>query len=149
MGLSPSMWRLLCCHQAGVITLIAMVLSFSMCRCFYSSGIFAIITMMLLPSLQCCRCHCQAGVVLLVTMAPSPLSLGKHLYHCHNDMIALFALVPSPTLHGHYPPCCTGIIVIIPLTSLLSLYMGNVTIVAPILFPPLSWRVCTIEGGYN
>ncbi len=150
MGSSPSsMWRLLRCRRAGVITLIAMVLSSSMCRCLCSPGIFAIIAIMLLPSLQCPHCHCQAGVVVLVTMASSPLSLHKHLCRCHNGIIALVALVPSPTLHGCYPPCCTGMIVIIPLTSLLSLCMGIVTVVAPMLLPPSSWRVCAIECGYN
>jgi hypothetical protein len=150
MGSSPSsMWRLLRCHQAGVVTLIAMVLSLLMCRCLCSPGIFAIITIMLLPSLQCCHCHPQAGVVILVTMASSPLSLRRHLCRCHNGVIALVALVPLPTLHGHYPPCCTGIIVIIPLTSLPSLCMGIVTIVAPALLPPSSWLVCAVECWYN
>ena len=150
MGSSPSsMWRLLRCHRAGVVTLIAMVLSSLTCRCLCSPGIFAIITIMLLPSLQCCCCHRQAGVVVLVMMASSPLSLRKHFCCCHDGIIALVALVPSPTLHGHYPPCCTGMIIIIPLTSLLSLCMGIVTVVAPTLSPPSSWRVCAIECRYN
>ena len=143
------MWRLLRCHRAGVVTLIAMVLSLLMCRCLCSPGIFAIIALMLLPSSQCRRCHRQAGVVILVMMASSQLSLRKHLCHCHDGIIALVALVPFPTLHGHYPPCCTGMIVIIPLTSLLSLCMGIVTVVAPMLLPPSSWRVCAVECGYN
>jgi hypothetical protein len=150
MGSSPSsMWRLLPCHQAGVITLIAMVLSSSMYRCLCSPGIFAIIAIMLFPLLQCCCCHCQAGVVVLVMMASSPLSLRKNICRCHDGIIALVALVPSPTLHRHYPPCCTGMIVIIPLTSLLSLCMGIVAVVAPMLLPLSSWRVCAVECGYN
>ncbi len=117
MGSSPSsMWRLLRSRRAGVVTLIAMVLSSSMCRYLCSPGIFAIIAIMVLPLLQCHCCHCQAGVVVLVMMASSPLSLRRHLCRCHDGVIALVALVPSPTLHGCYPPCCTGIIVIIPLT---------------------------------
>jgi hypothetical protein len=150
MGLlPPSMWRLLCCRRAGVITLIAMVLSLLMCRCLCSPGIFAIIAIMLLPLLQCYCCYCQAGVVVLVMMASSPLSLHRHLCRCHDGVIALVALVPSPTLHGHFLPCCTSIIVMIPLTSLSSLCMGIVTIVAPTLLPPSSWRVCAVECGYN
>jgi hypothetical protein len=150
MGSLPSsMWRLLCCCRAGIVTLIAMVLSSLMSRCLCSPGIFAIITIMLLPSLQCSCCHRQAGVVILVTMASSSLSLRRHLCHCHDGVIALVALVPLPTLHGRYPPCCTGIIVIIPLTSLPSLCMGIVTVVAPTLLPPSSWHVCAIECGYN
>jgi hypothetical protein len=150
MGSSPSsMWRLLHCHRAGIITLIAMVLSSLMCRCLCSPGIFAIIAIILLPSLQCCCCHCQAGVFILVMMASSPLSLRRHLCRCYDGDIALVALVPSPTLRGHYPPCCTGIIIIIPLTSLLSLCMGIVTIVAPALLPPSSWHVCAVECRYN
>ena len=121
----------------------------SMCRCLSSPGIFAIIAIMLLPSLQCCPCHPQAGVVLLVTMASSPLSVRRHLCHCHDGVIALVALVLSTTLHRRYPPCCTGIIVIIPLTSLPSLCMGIVTVVAPTLLPPSSWHVCAVECGYN
>ncbi len=143
------MWRLLCCCQAGAVTLITMVLSSLMCRCLCIPGIFAIIAIMLLPLLQCCHCHCQAGVVILVTMASSPLSLRRHLCRCQDGVIALVAQVPSPTLHGRYPPCCTGIIVIIPLISLPSLCLGIVTVDASTLLPPLSWRVCAVEYGYN
>jgi hypothetical protein len=150
MGLLlSSMCRLLQCHQAGVVTLIAMVLSSLMYRCLCSPGIFSIIAIMLLPLLQCCCCHHQAGDVVLVMMASSPLSLRRHLCRRHNGVIALVALVSLPTLHWSYPPCCTGIIVIIPLISLPSLCIGIVTVVAPMLSPSSSWRVCAVECGYN
>jgi hypothetical protein len=134
MGLlQPSMWRLLCCHQAGVVTLIAMVLSLLMCRCLCSPGIFAIITIMLLPLLQCCRCHRQAGVVVLVTMTSSPLSLRRHLCHCHDGIIDLVALLSlllhwhhchypidlfALTLNEHCRRCCTDVVTPIKLAFL-------------------------------
>jgi hypothetical protein len=150
MGLSPlSLRRLLCYHQAGIVTLIAIVLSSLMCRCLCSPGIFAIIAIMLLPLLQGRCCNSQAGVVALITMESSPSSLRRRLCRCHDGVVALVALVPLPTLHGHCTPCCAGIIVIISMTSLPLLCMGIITVVPLALLSPLSWRVCTVESGYN
>jgi hypothetical protein len=136
MGSLPSsMWRLLRYCRAGIITLIAMVLSSLMYRCLCSPGIFAIIAIMLLPLLQCCCCHHQAGVVILVTMASSPLSLCRHLCHCHDGVIALnIARALSPflhwhhccyptdlfalTLHGHCHRCCANVVTPIELACL-------------------------------
>jgi hypothetical protein len=145
MGLSlSSMHRHLCCCQAGAITLIAMVLLSLMHRHLHSPGIFVIGGIMLLPSLQWHCCHCQAGVIALVMMASLPSSMRRHLCHCHNGIVALVALVPLLTLHRRCCPCCTGIVLLIVLASLPSHCMGIVTVDAPALLSPSSWRVCAI-----
>ncbi len=109
MGLLPSsMRRLLCCCQAGIAPLVAMVLPLLMCRGLCRPGIFAIITITLLPLLQwccCCvnlvslplsrwhHCHCwYAGVFALVMMAFLPLLRCCYCQHCMGDII-LVALV--------------------------------------------------------
>jgi hypothetical protein len=103
MGLSPSsMCRRLCCHRAGIVTLVAMVFPLLMRRRLCSLSIFAVVAITLLPSLQWRCCHHQAGVVALVMMVSSPSSMRRHLCHCHDGIIALFVLAPLPTLHG----CC-------------------------------------------
>jgi hypothetical protein len=157
MGLLPSsMWRLFCCHQAGVVTLIAMVLLSLMRRRLCSPGIFAIIAITLLPhfnnivaSLQWRCCHCQAGVVTLVMMVSLPSLMHRRLCRCHDGVVALVALAPLPILHWRYHPCCADIVIIILLTSLLSRCMGIVTIIAPLLLPPSSWRDCAMECNNN
>ncbi len=150
MGLSLSlMHSLLHCHQASIIALVAMVLPSLMRRHLCSPGIFAIVVITLFPLLQLHCCCCQAGVATFVTMASSPLSICRRLCSCHDGVAALVALVPLPTLHGHCCPYCTGIIFIILLAFLPSCCMGVVTVVAPALLPPLSWRVCAVDCGYN
>ncbi len=144
-----SMRRFLCCYQAGVVTLIAMVLPSLMRKHLCSPGTFAIIAIMLLPSLQWHHCCHQAGVVTHVTMASLPLSMCRRLCCCHDGIVALVALAPLPTLHRCCCPCCASVVVIILLTSLPSRCMGIVTIVAPVLLPPSSWHVCAMECGYN
>jgi hypothetical protein len=109
-----------------------------------SPCIFAVVMIMLLPLLQWQCCHHQAGGVALVTMASTPLSMPRRLWCCHNGIVALIALAPLPTLHRRCHPCCAGIVVLIALTSSSLYCMGAVTVVAPVLLPPLSWRVCTI-----
>ncbi len=90
------------------------------------------------------HCYCWAGVVTIVTMALLPLSMRRHLCHCHTGIVALIALALFPTLHGCCCPCCTGVVILIALTSSPSLCMGVITVVAPALLPPSSWRVCTV-----
>ncbi len=77
-------------------------------------------------------------------MASLPSLMRRHLCQCHDEVVALVVLAPLPTLHWHCGPCCAGIVVLIALTSLPSHCMGVVTIVAPVLLPPLSWCVCAI-----
>jgi hypothetical protein len=77
-------------------------------------------------------------------MALLPFSMHRHPCHCHNGIVALIALALLPTLHRCCCPCCTGVVVLIALTSSPSHCMGVITIVAPTLLPPSSWRVCTI-----
>jgi hypothetical protein len=149
MGLSRSlMRRLLCCCQAGIVTLVAMVLLSSMCRRICSPGIFAIFAIMLLPSLQWHCYRCQACDVSLVMMTSLPSLMCRHLCRCHNGIIALVVLAQSPTLHGHCCPCCTSIVIIILLTFLALRCMGVVTIVALALLPPSSCRLCAMKCGY-
>jgi hypothetical protein len=150
MGSLPSlMCRLLCCPQAGVVALIAMVLPLLMRKHLCSLGIFGIVAITLLPLLQWHHCHCQAGVVALVKMASLPSSMCRHLCHCHDGVVTLVALAPLPTLHGCCCPCHAGMVMVILLISLLSRCMGNVTIVTPLLLPPSRWHVCAMECGYN
>jgi hypothetical protein len=143
------MCRLLCCLQAAVITLVAMVLPLSMSRHLCNPGIFAIVTITLLPSFQLHHFHCLAGVLALFMMVLLPLLMRRCLCHCHKGVITLVALAPSPTLHGCCCPCCVGVGVIILLTSLPSRCMGVVTIIAPALLPPSIWHVCAMECGHN
>jgi hypothetical protein len=143
MRSSPSlMRRLLCCCQAGIIALVAS-------RHLYSTFIFAIVAIMLLPSLQWHCCYSQAGVVALVTIASLPFLMCWHLCRCHNGVVALVALAPFPMLHRHCHPYCASIIAIILLTSLPSGCMGIATVVAPALLPLSTWQVCAMECGYN
>ncbi len=145
MGSLPSsMRRRLHCYQAGVVVLIAIVLLSLMRSRLCSPGIFAIIAILLLPLPQWHCCRLQAGVVALITMASSPSSMRRHLCCCHDGIITLLALVLLPTLHRLCHPRFAGIVVLILLTSLLSRCMGVVTIIAPVLLPPLTWCVCAI-----
>jgi hypothetical protein len=146
MGLLLSLMRRhLCCHQPGIVTLVMMVLLSLMQRHLCSLGIFAIVMITLLPLLQWHCCCDQAGVVALVMMALLPSSVHRHLCCCHDGVVALIGLVPLPTLHGRCCTCCTSIVIFIVLTLLPSCCMGDVTIVAPALLPPSSWRVCAVE----
>jgi hypothetical protein len=145
MGLLPSlMCRCLHCHGAGIVTLVAMVLLLSMRRHLCSPGVFAIIVIMLLPSLRWHCCRCYVGVVTHVMMVLSPSLMCRSYCHCHNGVIAFVALAPLPTFHGHCCPCCASVVILIVLTSLPSHCMVVVTVAAPALLPPLSWRFCTI-----
>ncbi len=145
MGSSPSsMHRHLYCCRAGIVALVAMVSPLLMRRHLCSPCVFAVIRIKLLPLLRWRCCHCQAGVVALVTMASSALLMHRHLCHCHNDVVALVGLAPLPTLHGNCCPCCASVIVLIELTFLPSRCMGVVTVFAPVLLPPSSWRFCVV-----
>jgi hypothetical protein len=145
MGSVPSsMCRHLCCHQAGIVALIAMVTPLVMGRSHHSPGVFAVVAITLLSSSQWHHCHQHAGVVALVTMVSLPSSMHRNLCRCHDGAIALIVLASSSTLHGHCCPCCTAVVVIIMQTSLPSRCMGIVTIVVLALLPPLSWRVCVV-----
>jgi hypothetical protein len=145
MGLLLS-WirRHLCCCQAGVVALIAMVLPLLMCRRLCSPGIFAIVAILLLPLLLWCCCHLQAGAVALITMASSPSSMHRRLCHCHNGILALVALAPLPILQEHCHPCCICVVVLIALTPLPSRCMGIITVIALVLLPPSTWCVCAV-----
>jgi hypothetical protein len=116
----------------------------SMCRHLCSPGIFAIVAILLLPLSRWRHCRIQAGDVVLVTMASLPSLMCRRLCHGHNGIVALIALAPLPTLHGCCCPCNAGIVVLFLVTSLPSRCMGVVSVIAPALLPPLSWRVCTI-----
>ncbi len=146
MGPLPSSIRrrLCCCHQAGIVALDAMVSPLSMHRLLCTPGIFAVIAITLLPFARWHCCRCQAGVVALVTMASLSSSIRRCLCHHHDGIVALVALAPLPTLHRYYCPCCASILFLIALTDLTSCHMGVVTIIAPVLLPPLSWCVCAI-----
>jgi hypothetical protein len=146
MGSLPSsMHRHLCCRQAGVVPLVVMVLPSLMHRHLCRPGVFAIVTITLLPLLQWHHCHHQAGVIT-ITMALSPLLMHRHLcclplsqWHCHPccaSTIANIARALSHLLHG--------IVILIVLTSLPSHCIGIVTVVALVLMPPLSWRICAV-----
>jgi hypothetical protein len=113
-------------------------------RRLHSPGIFAVVAITLLPLLQWQRCHRQAGVIALVMMALSPSSMRRRLCHCHNGVVTLIALAPLSTLHKRCCPCCAGVVVLIALTSFPSHCMGVVTVIAPALLPPSSWRICTV-----
>ncbi len=113
-------------------------------RGLWSPGVFAIVAIILLSVLQWRPCRHQAGVVALVMMVSSPLLMRRHLYHCHDDIVALIVLAPLPTLHRCCCPCCASVVFLIVLTYFLSRCMGVVTIIAPALLPLLSWRVCAI-----
>ncbi len=77
-------------------------------------------------------------------MVSLPLLMQRLLCHCHNGVVTLIALAPSPRLHRCCCPCCSGVVVLIALTSLLSRCMGVVTIIALVLLPLSTWRVCTV-----
>jgi hypothetical protein len=70
--------------------------------------------------------------------------MRRRLCHCHHGVVALVVLAPLPILHRCCCPCCTGAVVIIALTSLPSRCMAVVTVVAPVLLPPLSWHVYAV-----
>jgi hypothetical protein len=122
-------------------------LSWGCCPC--CNGVAIIDAQASLQSRHLC-CHCN-NVVALVAMALLPLSrvslpssMRRHLFHCHNGVVSHIALAPLLTLHGRCCPCFPGIVVFIALTSLPSRYMGVITIFAPALLHPLSWRVCSV-----
>jgi hypothetical protein len=121
-----------------------MVLPSLMCRHLCSPGVFAVIVITLLPLLRLRHCHHQAGVVALVTKALLPLLVHRHLCRCHNNIVALVALVPLPIFHGCCQPFCTSNLVLIAMTSLPSRHMCVINVVAPALLPPLSWRICAV-----
>ncbi len=114
-----------------------------MCRHLCDPGIFTIATILLLPLPQRRCCHLQAGVVAFVTIASVPPSMRRHLCHSHNGVVTLVALALS-SMQKRFFPHCTGVVVLIALTSLPSRCMGIVTVIAPVLLPLSTWFVCTI-----
>ncbi len=98
--------------------------------CPHHNGVVAVVKLVLLPSSQWCRHHHQ----------------------CTGVFVALIALAALPTLHRHCPPCCTGVVALIVLTSLPSCCMGIVTILAPALLPHLAGMFvpfCWCPGPYH
>ena len=128
-------------HCNGVVIVDVQVSLQSRHLCHHCNNIVALVAMSLLPLSSWCCCPCHDGIITIVIVQASlPYSQWRHCPCCTGD-IANIAWALSP--------CCNGIIVIIPLTSLPSLYKGIVTIVAPMLLPPPSWHVFAVECGYN
>ncbi len=104
-----------------------------------SPGVFAFITIMLLPLSWWHCCCCQAGVVALVTMVSLPSLMCRHLHSC---MMALLPLLCWCHCQ-HY----TGVVALVAL-ALLSLSRWPL---CPhfkwALSPSLHWRCCPHQAG--
>ncbi len=103
MGLLlSSMYRRLCCCQAGVVALIVMVLPSLMRRHLCSLGIFAM--------LKYCCCPCCDGINEVFKLVSSPLSQWRH-HHCQcTGIFAIETMALLPSLHWRQCQDCTGIV---------------------------------------
>ncbi len=109
-SLQSSMRSCLCCHWAGVVTLVAMVLPLLMRRRLCSPGIFAAVRIVLLLSLHWQHCHHQ---VIKLVLLPS-----SRWHCCHHPCTCIFTIVMVvllPSLrqhhcqHWHCCPHCTDL----------------------------------------